>query len=158
MVYACNIINEINLVVSVLNVIALVVFSIMNYKFQKKLTKHDITIRWLNDLINIKEETANYFKEVKENYLKCIEKKVLDVRKDLKIFDALKKNFCESAIRYLEIIDIELYKKCIELLESFSDKLIVDIGKNDDSAQVIKNIKNTELNLYKIIFDFDLKY
>ena len=114
MVYACNIINEINLVVSVLNVIALVVFSIMNYKFQKKLTKHDITIRWLNDLINIKEETANYFKEVKENYLKCIEKKVLDVRKDLKIFDALKKNFCESAIRYLEIIDIELYKKCID--------------------------------------------
>lgn len=158
MVYACNIINEINLVVSVLNVIALVVFSIMNYKFQKELTKHDITIRWLNDLINIKEETANYFKEVKENYLKCIEKKVLDVRKDLKIFDALKKNFCESAIRYLEIIDIELYKKCIDLLESFSDKLIVDIGKNDDSAQVIKNIKNTELNLYKIIFDFDLKY
>lgn len=158
MVYACNIINEINLVVSVLNVIALVVFSIMNYKFQKKLTKHDITIRWLKDLINIKEETANYFKEVKENYLKCIEKKVLDVRKDLKIFDALKKKFCESAIRYLEIIDIELYKKCIDLLESFSDKLIVDIGKNDDSAQVIKNIKNTELNLYKIIFDFDLKY
>ena len=158
MVYACNIINEINLVVSVLNVIALVVFSIMNYKFQKKLTKHDTTIRWLKDLINIKEETANYFKEVKENYLKCIEKKVLDVRKDLKIFDALKKNFCESAIRYLEIIDIELYKKCIDLLELFSDKLIVDIGKNDDSAQVIKNIKNTELNLYKIIFDFDLKY
>lgn len=74
MVFTCNIINEINLVVSVLNVIAFVVFSIMNYKFQKKLTKHDITIRWLNDLINIKEETTNYFENVKENYLKCIEK------------------------------------------------------------------------------------
>lgn len=158
MVFACNIINEINLVVSVLNVIALVVFSIMNYKFQKKLTKHDITIRWLNDLINIKEETANYFNAVKENYLKCTEKKVLDVRKDLKVFDVLKKNFCESVIRYLEIIDVELYKKCIDLLESFSDKLIVDIGKSDDSVQVIKNIKNTELNLYKIIFEFDLRY
>ncbi|MBR2891175.1 MAG: hypothetical protein IKC22_02205 [Bacilli bacterium] len=158
MIFACNIINEINLVVSVLNVIALVVFSIMNYKFQKKLTKHDITIRWLNDLINIKEETTNYFESVKENYLKCTEKKVIDVRNDLKVFDVLKKDFCESTIRYLEIIDIELYKKCIDLLEVFSDKLIVDIGKNDDSSQVLKNIKNTELKLYKLIYDYDLYY
>lgn len=75
MLITCNIISEINLIVAVLNVIIVVVFSIMNYKFQKKLTKHDITIRWLNDLINIRDETAKYFKEIRNNYSKCIKKK-----------------------------------------------------------------------------------
>lgn len=157
MLITCNIISEINLIVAVLNVIIVVVFSIMNYKFQKKLTKHDITIRWLNDLINIRDETAKYFKEIRNNYSKCI-KKSINVRKDIKIFDTLKKDFCESAIRYLEVINKDLYIKCIGLLEKFSDNLMINISIGKNTDDIIKKINNAELDLYKIIFQFDIEY
>lgn len=158
MIFTCNIINEINLVVSVLNVIALVVFSIINYKFQKKLTKHDITIRWLNDLINLKVDTEKYFRNVEYNYIECSKKKVINSRTDLKVFDTLKKEFCEQTIKYLEVIDKDLYLICIDLLEKFSDNLILDINKNKESSDIIKNIKKSELQMYKLIYEFDLKY
>lgn len=46
-------------------------------------------------------------------------KNVIDVRNDLKVFDVLKKDFCESAIRYLEIIGSSLCIKYENKLKVF---------------------------------------
>lgn len=70
----------------------------------------------------------------------------------------MKKDFCESAIRYLEVINKDLYIKCIGLLEKFSDNLMINISIGKNTDDIIKKINNAELDLYKIIFQFDIEY
>lgn len=147
--------QDLNLVILLFNALIFLIFSCLTYRQTKNERLYNAKVRWFKDFFSIKKDIETFYNKLNEVYRDCIASTNC-TSKMMSRIDLLKTDFLNGTVKYFLVFSNDMYVQCSKHVEDISDKLITDIVKKNPEFIGDKEIRNSEINLYKLIFDYDV--